>query len=221
MSFLKKKYKVVKKAIPENLAHFITDYFCMKRQVNITMLNSRYISPFQEDFGVWNDKQVPNTYSHYSDIAMETLLLGLLPKMEKESGMKLVPTYSYARIYKKGDILKRHKDRKSCEISTTLHLGGDRWPIFIEPSGKVNKKGVKVNLKSGEMLMYKGCDLEHWREPFTGEMCAQVFLHYNKKTKNASVFDDRPHVGLSGWFRQEEQEKKQYNFIEAPNWFKK
>ena len=85
----------------------------------------KWISPFITEWGVWNDAQVPNTYSHYSDIAMETLLAQLTKKMEKETGYKLNPTYSYARIYKAGDVLHRHKDRYSCEVSTTLHLGGD------------------------------------------------------------------------------------------------
>ena len=49
----------------------------------MTMLKNNYISIFQTDYGVWNDKQIPNTYSHYADIAMETLLLGLLPKRKK------------------------------------------------------------------------------------------------------------------------------------------
>ena len=166
------------------------------------MLKNNYISIFQTDYGVWNDKQIPNTYSHYADIAMETLLLGLLPKMEENTGLKLIPTYSYARIYKKGDILHRHKDRKSCEISATVHLGGDKWPIFLEPSGKTNQKGVKVNLNSGDMLIYKGCELEHWREPFQNELCVQVFLHYNRRNdKNNNKFDDREHIGLPEWFK--------------------
>jgi hypothetical protein len=202
MSFKKKKFLIVKKALPKVVAHFVSDYFCIKRQVNMTMIKNNYISIFQPDFGTWNDPQIPNTYSHYADIAMETLLLGLLPKMEKESGMKLVPTYSYARIYKKGDVLERHKDRASCEISATLNLGGDKWPIFLEPSGKTNKKGIKVDLNHGDMLMYKGCDLEHWREPFTGEICVQVFLHYNKKNKtDNNEFDGREHIGLPEWFK--------------------
>lgn len=53
--------------------------------------------------------------------------------MEEATKIKLIETYSYARIYKKGDILHRHKDRASCEISTTLNLGGPQWPIFLEP----------------------------------------------------------------------------------------
>mgnify|MGYP003117320625 FL=1 len=202
MSFKKKKYQVIKQAVPEVLAHFVSDYFCIKRQTHMTMLKNNYISIFQPDYGVWNDSQIPNTYSHYADIAMETLLLGLLPKMEKKSGMKLVPTYSYARIYKKGDVLERHKDRKSCEISATLSLGGDKWPIFLEPSGKTNKKGTKINLNHGDMLMYSGCDLEHWREPFTGESCVQVFLHYNRENdKDNNKFDGREHIGLPDWFK--------------------
>jgi len=133
---------------------------------------------------------------------METLLLGLLPKMEENTGLKLIPTYSYARVYKKGDILHRHKDRKSCEISATVHLGGDKWPIFLEPSGKINQKGVKVNLNSGDMLIYKGCELEHWREPFTKEACVQVFLHYNRRNdKDNNKFDGREHIGLPEWFK--------------------
>ena len=98
----------------------------------------------------------------------------------------------------------------SCEISTTLNLGGDSWPIYIEPNkekgtfneeGYVpsNSKGIEVNLKPGDMLVYRGCDLEHWREEFKGEDCAQVFLHYNDaKSKLAlnNKFDNRSHLGL-------------------------
>jgi hypothetical protein len=134
---------------------------------------------------------------------METLLQWVQPIMEKHTKLKLVPTYSYARIYKKGDVLHRHKDRFSCEISTTLNLGGDPWPIYLEPSGKEGKNGIKINLKPGDMLIYSGCELEHWREAFDGTDCAQVFLHYNKASKEAeqNKFDKRPHLGLPSWFK--------------------
>ncbi len=57
--------------------------------------------------------------------------------MEKETSLKLNPNYSYARIYKKGDVLHKHKDRFSCEISTTMHLGGGCWPIYLEPDASL------------------------------------------------------------------------------------
>ena len=216
-NFKKDRFTVIEKAIDPKIANFVYNYFLMKRQVAKTMFDERYISPFTIEFGVWDDEQVPNTYSHYADIAMETLLLAVQPIMEKQTGLKLIPTYSYARIYKKGDILHRHKDRFSCEISTTLNLGGDKWEIFIEKDsnkGKIiegkgyvseNTKGIKVDLKPGDMLVYRGNLLEHWREEFKGNDCGQVFLHYNNAaTKGAkeNIFDKRKHLGLPSWFKK-------------------
>ena len=204
MSFKKNKFSVLKNAISREMADFCFAYFLNKRKVARFLFDQRYISPFTTEFGVWNDEQVPNTYSHYGDIVMETLLQKVKPVMEKHTGLKLSETYSYARIYKKGDVLARHKDRYSCEISTTLNLGGDDWPIYLDPTGKTGQAGVKVNLKPGDMLIYSGCDLEHWREPFGGEECAQVFLHYNNKASKDSeknIFDRRKHIGLPSWFK--------------------
>tara|TARA_Y100001937_G_scaffold41193_1_gene58442 strand:- start:3258 stop:3893 length:636 start_codon:yes stop_codon:yes gene_type:complete len=208
MSFKKNKYAVIRKVISEDLAIFIANYFRMQKQVHDTCKHTRYFSPFENILGEYEDKktgQIPNTYSHYANIVMETLLLKCQPDMEKATGLKLYPAYTYARIYKKGDELKRHKDRFSCEISTTMNLGGDDWPIYVEPSGEKNKKGIKVDLKKGDMLIYSGCDLEHWREKFKGEECVQVFLHYNnRKTPGAkeNMFDKRPHLGLPHWFKR-------------------
>ena len=205
MSFKKKKYKIIKNSISNEMSYFCTRYFTFKRQVARTLIERKYISPFETMFGTWQDKQVPETYSHYADLVMEVLLVELMPLMQKVTGLKLTPNYSYARIYKKGDILKRHKDRFSCEISTTLNLGGDPWPIYLEPSGKENLKGIKIILNPGDMLVYKGNELEHWREPFEGEQCTQVFLHYNNmntKGSEENLFDKRPHLGLPAWFKQ-------------------
>ncbi len=216
MSFKKNKYIVIKKAISSQLAKFLTQYFLLKKTVARTLFDKRYISQFTTEWGVWNDRQVPDTYSHYADTAMETLLTWVQPAMEKHTGLKLSPTYSYARIYKKGDILHRHKDRFSCEISTTLNLGGDKWSIYLSPNENVGKpdgkkitvtsnaKGMKVDLKPGDMLVYKGMELEHWREAFEGDNCIQVFLHYNQVSKKADInrFDTRPHLGLPAWFKK-------------------
>ena len=135
---------------------------------------------------------------------------------------KLFENYAYTRVYKVKDELRRHKDRFSCEISTTLNLGGDKpWPIYINPKqeeGTWNNttekyipstsKGIKVDLKPGDMLLYRGNILEHWREPFIGNHCAQVFLHYNDvKTPGAeeNALDRRPHLGLPNRIRRAEK----------------
>ena len=221
--FKKKKYTIIRKAISKDLATFVANYFRMQKQVYDTCRQARYISPFEHIIGFYEgpNSQIPNTYSQYANIAMETLMLKCQPDMEKATGLKLYPAYTYARIYKKGDELKRHKDRFSCEISTTMNLGGDNWPIYLSPNENVgvaeheggkkgittssNANGIKVDLKPGDMLVYSGCELEHWREKFKGTECVQVFLHYNnRKTPGAknNMFDKRPHLGLPHWFNR-------------------
>ena len=124
------KYQVIKNAVSYELANFIFNYFLLKRDATDFMYKNNIIHD-NGMFGTWTDQQVPNTYSHYADQVMETLLVKMLPVMAKETGLELIPTYSYARIYKEGNILPKHTDRQSCEISTTLNLGGDPWPIFL------------------------------------------------------------------------------------------
>ena len=207
------KYQVIKNAISYELANFIFNYFLLKRDA-VKWMYQNNITYDNGMLGTWTDKQIPNTYSHYADPVMETLLMKVLPKMQRETGLQLIPTYSYARLYKKGDILHRHKDRPSCEISTTIHLGGNSWPIFIDGTGadsilsgnetttivKPNApEGTKVLLEVGDMLVYSGCKLEHWREPLEGNTCAQVFLHYNHVNgpfAEKNKFDGRPLLGV-------------------------
>ena len=205
MGFKKNKYKVVRNAISTDMANFIYGYCHIKQRVVQKLFDTKYIPPFEEMLGHWNDPQIPHTYVCYADLVMETLLEKVRPLMEKETGLILYPTYSYYRMYKTGDILSRHKDRFSCEISSTMFIGGDMWDIFLEPSGKVNRKGTKVKLKPGDLLIYRGCELEHWREPFQGKWCCQVFLHYNDaSSKNAeqNKYDTREFVGLPSWFKK-------------------
>lgn len=202
--FKKNGYTVVKNVISKDLANFLNSYFLLKKQL-CNFLNERNeLSPFDSSYGNFTDKQVPNSYSHYADITFENLLIQLKPLTEKNTGLKLIENYSYARIYIKNNELKRHKDRRSCEISTTLNLGGDDWPIYLDPTGKTNNKGIKINLNPGDMLIYRGCDLEHWREPFTGKICSQVFLHYNDiSNKDFIKYDNRPMLGLSTRYKND------------------
>jgi hypothetical protein len=217
-TFHKKGFEVIRNLIDPNLANFLYQYFVLKKKVADTLLETKYIAPFCKDWGYYEDPidgQVPHTYSIYGDVAMETLLQIAKPLIEKHTNTKLIETYAYARMYKKGDILKRHKDRFSCEISTTINLGGDKWPIYIatkQSDGKFvpgkyvpsKSKGFKVDLNPGDVLLYKGGLLEHWRNAFKGKSCGQVFLHYNNViTKNATsnAFEGRPHLGLPSWFR--------------------
>ena len=121
--FKEHKYLIIRNAVSVELANFAFNYFMMKRDATEWMHKNNYVSEYTPGFGTWKDEQIPNTFSCYGDTFMETLMMKVLPVMEKHTELKLFPTYSYTRAYKKGDILHRHKDRPSCQISTTLHLG--------------------------------------------------------------------------------------------------
>jgi hypothetical protein len=212
MSFKTKKYQVIRQALSKELANFIFNYMMLQRDAVDFMMKNNKINPINPFIGNRVDTQVPGAYSKYADWVMETLLMYMIPIMKAKTGLELIPTYSYTRLYEKGNILRRHKDRPSCEISTTLHLGGDAWPIFLDPSGQnfvideyknIHKpgapKGVRVDLKVGDMLIYSGCELEHWREPLQGNICSQVFLHYNHANgpyAKTNLFDKRPILGI-------------------------
>jgi len=212
MSFKTKKYQVIRGALSKELANFIFNYMMLQRDAVDFMVKNNKLNPANPFIGNRVDKQVPGCYTKYADWVMETLLMFMIPVMKAKTGLELIPTYTYTRLYEKGNILKRHKDRPSCEISTTLHLGGDEWPIFLDPSGQdfvvdeyknIHKagapKGIQVDLKVGDMLIYSGCDLEHWREPFQGNICSQVFLHYNHANgpfAKTNLLDGRPLLGV-------------------------
>ena len=214
MSFKTKKYQVIRGALSKELANFIFNYMMLQRDAVDWMIKNNKVNPYSPLIGTRTDQQVLGAYSKYADWVMETLLMYMIPIMKAKTGLELIPTYSYTRVYEKGNILHRHKDRPSCEVSTTLHLGGDEWPIFLDPTGADNilsgretttvvkpgaPKGVRVDLKVGDMLIYSGCDLEHWREPFEGNVCSQVFLHYNHANgpfAKTNILDKRPLLGV-------------------------
>jgi hypothetical protein len=139
------------------------------------------------------DDQVPKTLCSYGDRTMDELLDRLLPEIEDTAGLSLFPTYSYVRIYKGGDVLRRHVDRPSCEVSVSLCLGYDApepWPLWVEgPHG-----ARSISLGAGEALLYRGTECPHWRDEFNGNHLVQVFLHYvDQHGPHADwKFDKRP-----------------------------
>jgi hypothetical protein len=199
-------YVVVNKFLDDNLSALLYRYCINKvKQVDFktTYDNENYHEAYDGRFG---DAQISGSYNCYGDVFMDSLLEASLDNMVNFTGVDLVPTYSYWRFYQTGDILERHKDRESCEISTTLCLGFNtsnnndqtyNWPMFI----KTKDEEIPVYMQPGDMIIYRGCDIEHWREPFKGLNHAQVFMHYNDKNGPYNIqFDGRPTLGLPSKF---------------------
>ena len=140
------------------------------------------------------DEQCPKSEAIHGTLTFDKLLEDLLPHFEKACGKRLYPTYSYARLYKPGEELKKHTDRPACEISATVTLGfdGNPWSIYMADN--------KVDMQVGDAVLYRGMDVEHWREKYTeGKWQAQVFLHYvDADGPHANEkYDGRGHLGIS------------------------
>jgi hypothetical protein len=173
------KYKKINNLLDKNLINFFKYYFKFRHQID------NQINLFNADKITAGDSQ------HYSDMATESLLINLKSKIEKNVGKKLLPTYSFWRMYTYGSYLKKHKDRPSCEISVTINIMGDTdWPIYIEDK--------EIFLKPGDGVVYLGCELNHERKKLKGDHQAQIFLHYVEEGgKNQDyIFDKRFTLGL-------------------------
>lgn len=134
---------------------------------------------FQEycrKFNLGGDPQAPNSHSIYDFLPFVRLLVKKTAHVTKLLGEEVLPTYTYARVYKSGSILQRHRDRPACEISFTLNLKKDTdWPLYFQrPDGSE----TYTELNPGDAVMYLGCQADHWRNKFEGEEHVQVFLHY-------------------------------------------
>ncbi len=138
-------------------------------------------------------KLVPTAPAAYGDAAFETLLETARPTVEAVAGCRLLPTYSIVRVYSRGEMLHRHRDRPACEISVTVNVGqipDAPWPIHIAGA----KGDGTATLSPGDAMIYRGVALKHWREAYPGAQLGQVFLHYVDRDGPyaAHKFDGRP-----------------------------
>ena len=115
--------------------------------------------------------------------------------------MDLQETYSFSRKYERGAYLKAHADRPSCEISATLCLDyktddNKPWSIWVDntydyvnnPSEifddtqavpiRQRKTARRIDLEVGDLLLYQGPNVAHWREYLLGEYSYHIFLHF-------------------------------------------
>lgn len=129
------------------------------------------------------------------------LLWGLTPTVSTLLGFDLLPSYSYFRIYREGDICRIHCDRYACEVSLSLTLDysdGVVWPlevarVAVPPSGLVEDDfGAlaydAVEMQPGDGVLYQGVERRHGRiTPNPNGWSAHLFCHWVRR--------DGPHAG--------------------------
>ena len=186
-------YEVVRGAVPpEQLQHMDIEFELIKK------LQYMQGGQSEENKSMFGDSQVTNSFAYYSALCFEALSLQLQPLMEQITGKKLYPTYTYARIYYNGATMAIHKDRPSCQFSSTVNISIDEdpWEIWFET---LNGEHKAVKLWPGDLIVYKGDTLNHWRDAYQGQRQTQAFLNYVDKNGNYRDYkwDHRPYLGTA------------------------
>jgi PKHD-type hydroxylase len=163
--FKKNKYVYISGAVPRNTCDDLT----------------KYMFSLYDEGKLTKDPQCPLSDSVYGDPILDNLLQALAAPLSAQLGINLLPTYTYARIYRPGETLVRHIDREACEISGTMTLGFDPgsgiWPIYFT-GDREDVVGTSVEINTGDLVIYHGNELWHWRPAYRGKWQVQVFFHY-------------------------------------------
>ena len=129
--------------------------------------------------------------------------------LDNKIDLDLGETYSYSRRYERGAYLTSHTDRPSCEVSATLCLDyqsddGSPWKIWLqndqdyidfhnnkqlveETQGippRRREKAKCISLEVGDLLLYQGPNIPHWRDTFVGEYSYHIFVHFFNRQSN-------------------------------------
>ena len=123
---------------------------------------------------------------------METFLWGLTPIMSQLVGRDLLPSYTYFRIYLKGDICRVHSDRPSSEfgLSMTLEYSDDQiWDLQLgkeridslyplsDDFGTMDYASIEMGV--GDAVLYQGSHYAHGRmQPNPNAWSAHLFLFF-------------------------------------------
>jgi len=154
------KFKKIKNFLSKEEIELLTNYSERLHKNYLTNPKASFDTGQTSDLGL------------YAEPLFESLLLCKQTIIEKETNLKVFPTYSYWRMYTYGSQLKKHKDRPSCEISATVHISGksNNFPIYMGEN--------EIHTEPGDAIIYKGIEIEHWRNTLNQDFQCQVFLHY-------------------------------------------
>lgn len=204
IQFMKNRFLVLKNFIPKDVIDMTMDnwktiennkamYKSIMRREEDIIFESPSNSLYKSDGG----------HSFPPAVAMHRYVW---EKLKGVIDLDLKETYAYSRKYERGAYLKSHTDRPSCEVSVTMCLDyksddGKPWKIWVQPDkcylsessdqnhiynitqAKPHKQrkedgAVQVSLEVGDLLLYQGPNIPHWRDYFVGDYTYHMFLHF-------------------------------------------
>jgi len=203
-SFLEKHYVLVKGFLRDPMPLICTNYALLHAELGTTRA----------------DVYIPDNKILYGDPLMDSILDLSCPLIEAITGAHLYPGFTLCRIYKEGDALQPHVDRTDISASLTLgfDLGNIRaskpdymWAIYLD--------GNPFLCEPGDLVIFRGPEIRHWRDPFEGKYQIQISLHYAARHgESISLkYDGRPSLGLPPCTRGAQNLKEAYEKMEKEN----
>ena len=187
--FAQKKYSVLRSILPATQMKAMRHYY------------REYI---KQGFMPFGDSQVNRRYYQHNEPLAKFFHKNLTELMSIIAGEEVKPSYVYAASYKEGAALKPHIDRDVCKFSFSFqvdylpeqqnHLSP--WALYLStkevsiddpasfewenfPPDAENEHAKAVYLASGDCLVYKGCELTHYRYALPeGHQSTSLFFHY-------------------------------------------
>ena len=184
-------YILVKNALSKEITEILKLQLTMHEKIKC------YQNNISRDKYYFKDSTCEKSFSEYGILCSEALLIQMKPFIEKYCNLNLTPTYSYCRIYYNGSTLDKHIDRPSCEYSMTccISCDGEPWDLYMKTKQDEEKC---IKMEEGDVVIYKGCEVEHWRNKYNGNQQIQIFLHYvnSEGIYKEYKFDKRPFIGI-------------------------
>jgi hypothetical protein len=242
--FKKERYVVLRDIIPKDMIKFVYD--CWLRWEKSDKL-SQVIKP-EEDIIFNSPEDTLNRSSAVFENAPWSVALQqyLKPKLEDIIDVELIPTYAYTRKYERNAFLKAHNDRPSCEFSVTLPIAyftddHKPWKIWVKNDKDYigvkddryissitqdipirERKDIGVELEPGDILVYQGPNVLHWRDRLVGKHSYNIFLHYitynndiYKKYGDIYKFDNRESIYHDYERSKEKQREDTDSYVES------
>jgi hypothetical protein len=134
-------------------------------------------------FGPIGDGQVDRRMAIHNETVTASLHHRLAKLVSLITGEELQASYAYLGCYLGGAVLERHVDRAQCQynLSIVFDMSDEEgnavepWPIYLQ----VKNKPIAVNLEIGSGLLYRGTEIEHWREKLPkGHRAIVCFYHF-------------------------------------------
>lgn len=208
-AFMKDRYIVLRKFIDKDIVDMIKT---MWKSVEIHPNSGDLMGREQRDITYKNpESSIGKSKGGYCTPWGNALHEWVHNKLDSHFDMDLGMTYSYSRKYERGAYLGSHVDRPSCEVSATLcidYVTDDQtpWPIWLRNDNYFSSTAEKIKnetqdfsqreryknnckkilLEPGDMLMYQGPNIPHWRDYLLGDHSYHIFLHWYNRQSNMS-----------------------------------